>query len=185
MTLPAGALGSIVVNETISLSGGEGTQIANEVLWSHYALTQWSAAGTWTCVGAQLCGLLGIPDGTALPIATLNQLTGVVNYAPMYLGTWVLDPTLSTLTLTDRAFSQINGPTVAPPLIPGRPAQWLTFGTQELCCLQDPNGPSFPFPLPQPPYPNDIPDPAEPGAGALGLLAVAGLGYVARARRVA
>lgn len=184
MTMPLGALGSIVVHETISLSGGEATQSGDLVFWSHYALTQWSAAGTWQCFGAGICGIVGVPDGSSLPIATLNQVAGVANYDPMYLGLWQLDPTHSTVLASTQAANQVWGPGVSPPVgVPGQPAQWFQFGptTQR---PEDPNG-TFPFAMPQPPYPTDIPDPAEPGTGALGLICAVALAYVARARRVA
>jgi len=179
-TLRIGALGSILIDETISLSGGEGTLSGNEVLWSHYALTEWSATGTWQCLGAGLCGLIGIPEGYTAPIAMLDEIMGLTKYDPVYLGIWELDASNSAILGSSKAVTKLGGPYVSPPLSPGYPAEWLSFG-DDIGHVDGPQ-PPFPYEPPLPPYPNDIPAPAEPGSGALALLVAGAAVYARRAR---
>jgi hypothetical protein len=139
---PIGALGSIETNVVATATGGVGTLSGDQILWDMSGApgtgTSWSVAGTWTCHGAGLCGIIGIPDGTVLPIATLQGVTGTVGVDPTLLGIWNLNPTHDGILGTTRNTIQVGGPTVTAPLAPGQVAQWYQFGGDDLGHLPEP-----------------------------------------------
>ena len=139
---PIGALGSIETTTTATASGGVGTLSGDQILWDMSGApgtgTFWSVTGTWTCHGAGLCGIIGIPDGTTLPISTLQGVTGTVSVAPTLLGIWQLNAAHDTILGSTRNTIQNGGPTVTAPLAPGVPAQWYLFGSQDLGHLPEP-----------------------------------------------
>jgi hypothetical protein len=158
-TLPVYAIGSVVIDETISLAGGEAALFGDQVWWSQEVPTSWSAVGTWQCVGASLCAIIGLPEGAISPIGTLAQYVDWVEQNPTNLGIWLLDRSHSTIGRSNQLVTQLGGPSDP---APGLPAEWVQLGL--------------------PPIDGWLP---EPGTGALGLLSAAALGYVARARRAA
>jgi hypothetical protein len=158
LNTPIGALGSIETHVVNTAIGGLGTLTGDQIMWDMSGApgtgTFWSAVGTWTCHGAGLCGLIGIPDGTTLPIATLLGVTMTVPVEPSLMGNWVLDPTHTSIIASTRNTIQTGGP-AAPPG-PGLPAQWYTWASTDLGHLP------------------------EPGAFALVLLGISGLALRSR-----
>jgi PEP-CTERM motif-containing protein len=140
LTTPIGALGSIESHSIATATGGLGTLTGDTILWDNTGApgtgTFWNVTGTWTCHGAGLCGLIGIPDGSTFPLVgpplPLNAVTGTVPVAPTLLGTWILDPTHTSIAASSWNTIQLGGPTVSAPLAPGVAAQWYTFGSADL-----------------------------------------------------
>jgi hypothetical protein len=146
LTTPIGALGSIESHSVATATGGVGTLSGDSILWDMSGApgtgTFWNVTGTWTCHGAGLCGLIGIPDGSTFPLVgpplPLNAVTGTVGVAPTLMGIWTLDPTHTTITGSTWNTIQNGGPTVSAPLLVGLPAQWYTFGSTDLGHLPEP-----------------------------------------------
>jgi len=161
---PIGALGSLETTSVAVATGGVGTLSGNSILWNMSGApgtgTFWSVTGTWTCHGAGLCGLIGIPDGATFPLTgpplPLNAVTGTLGVAPTLMGIWNLNAAHDTITASTWNSIQIGGPAVTSPLVPGLAAQWYNFGATDLGHLP------------------------EPGAFALMLLGIGGLAFRSR-----
>ena len=146
LTTPIGALGSIETHSVATATGGVGTLSGDSILWDMSGApgtgTFWNVTGTWTCHGAGLCGLIGIPDGSTFPLVgpplPLNAVTGTVGVAPTLMGIWNLDPTHTSITASTWNTIQVGGPTVTSPLMVGLPAQWYSYGGTDLGHLPEP-----------------------------------------------
>lgn len=112
--------GAIVVTTDVTafLSGGLGTLVGDDILWSSPAA--YTVTGTFTCSGA--CGAGGLPVGT-FPIQALFAANTAVN--PVGLGTWDLDASLSTILGSTRTTTSFVTAT-------GVRAGWLIFGPTDL-----------------------------------------------------
>jgi hypothetical protein len=142
LNTPIGAIGSVQSDVVATPTGGVGTLSGDQILWDMSGApgtgTFWNVTGTWTCHGAGLCGIIGIPDGTTLPIATLQAVTGTLTVAPTLMGIWQLDPTHTSILGSTWNTIQVGGPDSTDPLAPGQVAQWYTFGSSDLGHLPEP-----------------------------------------------
>jgi hypothetical protein len=167
LNTPIGALGTLETHTVANGIGGVGTLSGDQILWNMSGApgtgTFWipTPTSTWTCHGAGLCGLIGIPDGSTFPLVgpplPLTAVTGTFGVAPTLMGIWTLDPTHTSIIASTRNTIQTGG--ASPPPGPGLPAQWYLWAS----------GPG-----------SDLGHLPEPGAFALVLLGISGLALRSR-----
>jgi hypothetical protein len=127
------ALGSIDVNTSSSLTGGTGVLSGTSILW--FTPTSVATSGSFTLHGA-ICGIVGAPCDTPLPIAALASITMTVAVNPVSLGVWDLNSTLDAILGSNQAVISTGGPN--PPPGPGLPAQWYLFGSNDKGSVPEP-----------------------------------------------
>lgn len=118
-----GGIITITTDVVGTISGGTGTLVGDDILWT--APAAYSALGTLVCTDLGLstnCGTLGLVAGTIYPISVLNTLGNTSTVSALDLGIWDLSADLSTINGTTRAVTSTSN--VAPNL----PAGWLYLG---------------------------------------------------------
>jgi len=149
-------VGSVTTNVVVTMSGGTGVLNGDDILWDISGPTFIDPQGTFSCSGTLVCQALGnLTAGQLYPIAQLGAASHSIPVNPIIMGTWDLTADLMGINGSSRAVITLGGPN--PPPGPGLPAQWYVFGATDL-------GKTIP----------------EPGAFALVLLGIGGLGLRGR-----